>query len=173
MKNLVTVLIAVLFANPTNPVKANECRPCTTSPQGLSLIQFFEGFSPFIYKDSAGLDTIGYGHLIVAGEQIEQPLLGEAANALLRKDLARTEKGVNEALINPLAQNRFDALASFTFNVGVGGFVKSSALREVNAGRHENVPPQLKRWVNVNGKPVRGLILRRAAEADLYINGHQ
>lgn len=165
MKNLAIAL--ALFLLPLN-LQAAECRPCVTSPDGIALIQFFEGFSPFVYKDSGGLDTIGYGHLIVEGEQIAQPLLGDAATALLRKDLFRTERGVNKALAIPLAQHKFDALSSFTFNIGVGQAARSTLFRFVNKGRDEEAVMQFRRWVNVNGKPIRGLQIRRAAEAELY-----
>lgn len=170
MKNLVTALI--LFLTPAAAFAADCHRTCITSPIGVATIQFFEGFSPFVYKDSGGLDTIGYGHLIVEGEQIPQPLLGDAATELLRRDLRRTERGLNLKLTIPQAQHRFDALSSFAFNVGVAACTGSTLFRYTNGGQHEAAAKQFSRWVHVNGKPVRGLKIRRAAEAKIYLS-HQ
>lgn len=166
MKNWVIALLALA----TSPAwSANDCfKTCTTSQDGISTIQFFEGFSPFVYKDSAGLDTIGYGHLLLPHERIDEPLLGHAAVALLRSDLTRTEKGLNQALTRRLRTNQFDALSSFAFNVGVGACTRSTLFRYVNAGRHGEVPAQFARWVYAGGKPIAGLKARRAREAKLY-----
>lgn len=168
MKNWVIVLLlATLVATPAQA--ANDCfKTCVTSDDGVDTIQFFEGFSPFTYKDAGGLATIGYGHLVIAGERIPEPLLGEAADNLLRADLLRTEKGLNKALTRPTRVHQFDALSSFAFNVGVGKCTGSTLFRYVNAGHDDLVPGQFSRWVNVNGKPVSGLKVRRAAESKLY-----
>lgn len=170
MKNWV---IAMLLALTPVAAFADECfKNCVTSPEGVKAIQFFEGFSPFRYKDSAGLWTIGYGHLIVPGDRITEPLLGEAATDLLRRDLKRTENGLNSRLTTRLAQHRFDAVSSLGFNIGVTACTGSTLFRYVNAGRHEEVPAQFHRWVNVrvDGKltPNKGLKVRRAAEAKMY-----
>lgn len=164
---LLAIAIMLLVARPA--WSQNECaNTCTTSPEGVALIQFFEGFSPFIYRDSGGLPTIGYGHLVLPHERINEPLLGNAAVDLLKTDLVRTEKGLNSKLKKPVKQNHFDALTSFAFNIGVGACLKSTAFQYSNAGRHTEVPPRMALWVNVNGKPVQGLKVRRAAEGALY-----
>lgn len=169
MKNWVGALVLGLAMLAIKPAAANECfKSCVTSPEGIKLIQFFEGFSPFIYKDVGGLPTIGYGHLIVDGEHFEQPLLGDAAVALLQADLKRTERGLNGDLRRPITQPRFDAMVSFAFNVGVGACIGSSPWRYTHAGRYAEVPGRLMLWVNVNGQPSRGLKTRRAAEGRLY-----
>ena len=165
MKSLVTALW--LLVSP--PAQASECfKDCVTSAEGVELIQFFEGFNPFIYKDVGGLNTIGYGHLIVPGEKFVEPLLGDAATDLLRADLKRTERGLRNQLKIPIYQHRFDALVSFAFNVGVTACLTSSPWRYALAGRHSEVPDRLGLWINVQGKPVRGLIVRRAAEGKRY-----
>lgn len=170
MKNWGIALALALIMLVAKPVgAANECfKTCVTSPDGVTLVQFFEGFSPFVYKDVGGLDTIGYGHLVLAGERIPEPLLGDAATNLLQADLKRTERGLNAGLGRPITQPRFDALSSFAFNVGVGNCVGSSPWRYTNAGRYQEVPDRLMLWVNVDGKPNRGLKVRRTAEGKLY-----
>lgn len=172
MKRLETALVlaAALILLGAKPVTAaDECfNPCVTSSAGVDTIKLFEGFSPFVYKDSGGLDTIGYGHLVLKHERISEPLLGDAAVALLRADLHRTESGLNSALRRAIRQHRFDALSSFAFNIGVKACLSSSPWRYMEAGRHSEVPARLNLWVNVNGKPVRGLVVRRSAEGKLY-----
>lgn len=170
MKNwgiALTLALTVLAVKPVGAV--NECfKNCVTSSEGVALIQFFEGFNPFVYKDVGGMDTIGYGHLIVPGDHIMQPLLGDDAVALLQTDLRRTERGLNAGLGRPITQPRFDALLSFAFNIGVSNCIRSSPWRYTNIGRYREVPKRLMLWVNVDGKPNRGLKIRRAAEGRLY-----
>lgn len=141
---------------------------CAASVDGLALIRSFEGYIPFVYEDAAGLPTIGYGHLILDGEQFNEPLLPEAAEQLLRQDVMRIEIGMQRVVTEPLWQWQYDALTSFTFNVGNGALARSTLLRRVNDGRHADVPPQFMRWVYAGGKRLRGLEIRRTAEAAMY-----
>jgi len=171
VKKLALALLTLLYT--CRPALAAEChQDCVTSPEGVALIQFFEGYSPFTYLDIAGLPTIGYGHLILKGEKFQEPLLGDAATELLKKDLRRTERGLKRGLVRPVRQNRFDALVSFAFNVGVSACLTSSPLRYTNARRYDEVPARLMKWINVtiNGKlqPSKGLIMRRRTEGVLY-----
>lgn len=146
-----------------------ECTDCRMSERGVQLIRVFEGFSPFVYKDAGGLPTIGYGHLIQPGEKFVEPLIGPPAEQLLIADIKPKERDVNRLVIIPLRQPQFDALTCFTFNVGSGSFGGSTLLKKVNASDHAGAALQFSRWVNVNGKPLRGLIMRRRAESNLYL----
>jgi lysozyme len=67
-----------------------------------------------------------------------------------------------------LAQCRFDALVSFTFNFGAGNLQASRLRRAVNRGEHERAPGELARWVYGGGRRLAGLVRRRKAEAVLY-----
>lgn len=153
---------------------ANEerCEPCSISDTGLALIRNFEGYSPFVYKDIAGKETIGFGHLILPGESFKEPLLPEAANELLRDDVGEHEGHVNGRVTVELQQHQFDALTSWTFNLGPGSLSRSTMLKRVNARRHQDVPPEMLRWnkARQNGvlKTSRGLTRRRKAEGAMY-----
>lgn len=165
MKNWVNALVLCVLLALAPQAKAADCfKTCVTSPDGIALIQFFEGFSPFIYKDVGGLDTVGYGHLVIKGEKIVQPLLGDDAINLLRFDLARTERGLNAKLKVTTAQHQFDALSSFAFNVGVRQCTTSTLFRYVNLGKPDAAAAQFARWIYVRGNPSKGLKIRRAAE---------
>ncbi|MAR57214.1 MAG: muraminidase [Rickettsiales bacterium] len=137
---------------------------------GLNLIKHFEGFEPEIYLDAAGLPTIGYGHLIRKGEHkmFENGISESAAEALLAKDVWTAESGVLRLISVPLTDGQFDALVSFTFNLGSGALQRSTLRRKVNREEHHEVPEQLMRWVWAGGRKLKGLMRRREAEIVLY-----
>lgn len=140
------------------------------SQQGLALIKRFEGFSPKIYLDAAGLPTIGYGHLLRPGEaeMFARGISEEAGIALLIKDVQKAEQAVLRLVHVPLSEGQFDALVSFTFNLGSGALQRSTLRRKVNREEHADVPQEFMRWVWAGGRKLRGLIRRREAEAGLY-----
>lgn len=137
---------------------------------GLNLIKHFEGFEPEIYLDAAGLPTIGYGHLIRKGghKMFENGINESAAEALLAKDVWSAENSVLRLIRVPLTDGQFDALVSFTFNLGGGALQRSTLRRKINREEHDEIPRELMRWVWAGGRKLRGLIRRRAAEAALY-----
>jgi lysozyme len=139
---------------------------------GINLIKQFEGFEPEIYLDAAGLPTIGYGHLIRKGEHkmFENGISEGAGEALLIKDVLAAENAVLRLINVPLTDGQFDALVSFTFNLGGGALQRSTLRRRVNREEHEDVPLEFLRWVWAGGRKLKGLIRRREAEAILYIN---
>ena len=142
----------------------------SVSSQGVEFIQQMEGFSPTPYKDGGGVWTIGYGHVIRPGESLDTITL-EQGKMLLIKDLAVAEEAVTRNISVKLNEAQFCALVSFAFNVG-GYALKTSTLKRVlNAGDYSGVPAQLDRWVFDNKQKIKGLVNRRKAEGDLFING--
>lgn len=137
------------------------------SKNGLELIKQYEGWSATIYKDVAGYPTIGYGHLIKAGESFTTITRAEG-ELLLRKDVKIAERGVNELVNVPLSQNMFDALVSFVYNVGAGAFKNSTLLKVLNAGDYQQAQKELARWNKAGGKINQGLINRREHEQQLF-----
>ena len=141
----------------------------TTSPRGLRLVKSSETFSPVIYICPAGKPTIGYGHVVRGGvDRFSIPLSREQADALLAEDLAPIEIYLS-AVFPSLNQNQFDALASFCFNVGLGAFEKSTLFARLKAGDLPGAASQFARWVHGGGKVLPGLVKRRAAERDLFL----
>ena len=127
---------------------------------GLNLIKRFEGFEPEIYLDAAGLPTIGYGHLLRPGEteMFKNGISEEAGVALLIKDVLVAERAVLRLIRVPLTNGQFDALVSFTFNLGSGALQRSTLRRKVNREEHEDVPAEFMRWVWAGGKKLRGVL---------------
>ena len=136
------------------------------SQEGLSLIKKFEGCELEAYKCAAGVWTIGYGSTkdVKEGDTITQ----KEAEELLIKDVEVFEKAVNDAVERSLVQCQFDALVSWTFNLGVSSLNSSTMLKKLNNQEYDEVVPQMKRWNKAGGKVLQGLIRRREAEALLY-----
>lgn len=142
----------------------------TTSTKGIELIKRHEGLRLDAYQCPAGKLTIGYGHTgkdVVAGDRITQG----TAERLLQGDLRWAENTVNEHVKKELNQNQFDALVSFTFNVGPSNFKSSTLLKRVNANTEDpDIAKQFARWNKADGKELAGLTRRRADEAKLYFS---
>jgi lysozyme len=151
------------------------------SDKGKQLLADWEGLELKLYKDVAGLPTIGVGHLLTRSELTSGKIIinglvvryadgitKQQALDLLGQDLQRFEDAVNESVTVTLSQNQFDALVSFTFNVGSGAFQNSTLLKKLNHGMYDEVPNQLKRWVFAGGQRVRGLEVRRENEIKLW-----
>lgn len=145
--------------------------PRATGEAGVSLIRAFEGFSPVAYVCPAGFPTIGYGHFIQPDERFEVSLSLEEGEALLRKDLPRYERAVCRLIDKPLGDLCFDALVSFTFNLGEGALAASTLRRLINVGRVTEAGPQFDRWVFAGARKLPGLVRRRAAERALWERG--
>ena len=151
------------------------------SSRGLEKLIEWEGFKTEVYKDSAGLPTIGVGHLLtkdelrsgkisIGGKDVKYAdgLTENQVTALLQQDIVSRETAVRNLVRVPLSQNQFDALVSFVFNIGRQAFQNSTLLRVLNDGRYQEVPDQLDRWVYSGGKKVDGLINRRRNEIALW-----
>jgi lysozyme len=141
--------------------------------RGLELVKRFEGFYSEAYLCPAGVWTIGYGH--TRGVRPGQTVTENEAEAMLLQDLAEAARDVERLITVPLTDNQFAALVSFVFNVGVYNLQASTLRRKLNVGNFEAGPFELNRWVKatdpVSGKKrtLRGLVLRRAAEGDLWL----
>ncbi len=140
-------------------MKANET--------GIALIKYFEGFSPVSYLCPAGYLTIGYGHK----ESLQNSYLTidkETAEIVLRQDLIIAENAVNRLIIAALNENQFSTLVSFVFNLGSGRLQSSTLRAKLNRGEYSEVPKELLKWCKAGGKELKGLKLRRQAEATLF-----
>ena len=138
------------------------------SQKGIDLIKSFEGFRSESYQDVGGVWTIGYGHTgnVHRGEVITK----KQGELLLRSDLETFEKAVNKNVKVKLTQSMYDALVSFTYNVGSGAFSKSTLLKKLNSGDYVGASEQFGAWNKCNGKVVKGLTNRREKEKTLFLS---
>jgi lysozyme len=142
------------------------------SAAGLALLKRSEGLRLFVYRDAAGLPTIGYGHKLTPGEHYPKGITEAEAFVLLDKDLSVVEKFVASLVHVTLTQGQFDALVDFVYNLGYRRLAGSTLLRDLNAGNYDLVPKQLLLWDHgdMHGKEVelKDLKARRQAEAKLW-----
>jgi len=138
----------------------------------LALMRRFEGLYLTPYLCSAGVPTIGYGATYYEdGTRVtlfDAAITNERAEALLiwmvRTVYLPQVMRLCPSIDNP---NRLAALIDFTFNLGGAALKNSSLRRKVNAGMWSAVPTELRKWVMAAGKRLRGLVIRREAEAAL------
>ena len=159
----------------------------TPSQKCYEFIQEFEGYSEDAYLDSVNIPTIGWGTIrypngikVKMGDKCTE----QEAQQYLEHEVNIKSKGVEVAVKEiPLNQGQYDALVSFSYNVGIGGFQTSTLLKKLLKNPHDKTIYEYTRddngnpivdscefvkWCRGKGKVLSGLLRRRAAEADMY-----
>ena len=144
-----------------------------TSDKGLQLIRHHEGIRNRPYRCPAGLWTVGVGHLIGDGKSLPESwnrtFTKEEIDGLLKRDLKRFESGLLKMLPNvPLRQSEFDALVSFSFNLGLGCLQRSTVRQALLRGNKKAAMESLVKYCRAGGKILRGLQIRRLDEKALF-----
>lgn len=143
----------------------------TLSDVGLKLIKSYEGFRPTARQLLNGRRVAGYGHAVGKGETLE--LSRDAAESLLKSDLAPYEALVNDHIFAPLTQGQFDALVSLAFNIGSDAFLGSDVLSALNNGRILDAANAFDIWrkSEVSGQvyTIDALVRRRTSEKVLFL----
>ena len=142
------------------------------APTALALMRRFEGFYPRPYLCPAGVPTIGYGATYYEnGTRVtlmDAPIDRARAEGLLiwvvghvyLPQVIKLCPGID-------SPDRLAALIDFAYNLG-GSALKGSTLRKrINGGDWDAVPAELRKWNKAGGRVLRGLTLRREAEAQL------
>lgn len=135
----------------------------------ISKLKEFEGLRLVAYKPTKAERwwTIGYGHSaadVWQGMRITE----EKAEEQLKRDLYFVEKFVN-GIPKVQTQGQFDALVSFTYNVGVGKLKRSTLLKKImHDASTEEIQREFMRWVYSGGKKLDGLLKRRRWEAERW-----
>ena len=143
----------------------------TPSQNCYNLIKEFEGCELTAYPDPATGNnpwTIGYGSTI--GVHPGMVITQEEAEQRLVSDVKRFAEGVNQMVTVPMTQGEFDALCSFSFNLGLGNLRSSTLLRKLNAGDKEAAANQFLVWNMAAGRIMTGLTRRREAERALFLS---
>jgi lysozyme len=135
----------------------------------IDLIKQFEGYRENAYQDSVGVWTLGFGSTMWNDGRRVQPgdsISVENAEKLLMWEIVNKSTPIENLNVN---QNQFDALVCFAYNLGIGALLKSTLLKKVKLNPNDpTISDEFMRWVNASGKVLKGLVTRRAAEADLY-----
>jgi lysozyme len=139
------------------------------SAAGVTAIVTHEGQVNTVYLDPVGIPTVCVGHTGGVTEADVGKAYSDAVCAdLLREDSAWAAAAVRRYVTEPISQPQFDALVSFTFNVGTEAFRTSTLLRRLNAGDCHAAAAQFDRWIRARGRVLPGLVKRRAAERALF-----
>lgn len=138
----------------------------------FDLLESFEGFKECPYLDQGGVPTIGIGTTHyptgIKVKMTDTCIKHDRALVYAKTDVGNTEDLVSSLLSN-LNQNQFDAIVSFTYNVGDQAFKDSTLLKIAKVDPNNNaLRLEFRKWVNVKGKPNDGLIKRRQKEVELY-----
>lgn len=139
---------------------------------GIKLLHHFEGCKLEAYLCPAKVWTIGWGNTfyedgskVKEGDKITQ----ERADELFLHILNDFAKQVRQSIQQPINDNRFSALVSFSYNVGVGNLRRSTLLKKVNINPDDqSIRDEFMKWNKAGGVVLNGLTRRRKAEADLY-----
>ena len=130
-----------------------------------ALVTWFEGRSLVAYLDPVGIPTLCEG--ITRGVSLGDVATPVQCNQLLEQELNSALAAVDRQVRVPLPETRRAALGSFVYNVGESQFARSTLLRKLNDGNAQGACTELSRWVYAGGKPLAGLVKRRAAEGEL------
>tara|TARA_Y100000310_G_scaffold130837_1_gene129949 strand:- start:178 stop:612 length:435 start_codon:yes stop_codon:yes gene_type:complete len=132
----------------------------------IDLVKFFEGFEAKAYLCPASVWTIGYGRTrnVKEGDVVNE----KQAERDLLEELEEFGHQVSSTVKVSLEQSQFDALTSWTYNLGVGNLQSSTLLKKLNSGDKNSVPSEMLRWNKAAGKVLAGLTRRREAEAKLW-----
>ena len=168
------------------------------SAVGAALMHKYEGCKNRPYLCPAHIWTIGYGHVLYQ-EQIKLPMVRppgktkadipmirseyplkpehnrvwtkQEIDDLFDGDVSSFERGVLRLVPGSIgSQGRFDALVSFSFNVGLGNLQNSSARIKANRGEWEAAADSLLLWNKGGGKVLPGLDRRRKDERALFLS---
>jgi lysozyme len=155
------------------------------SPKAIAMIKHHEGVRQKAYRCPAKLWTIGVGHVLYPeqgklklDDRMSVPLRPEddrvfsmdEVDGILRSDLTRFERGVEQYCPVPLTQGNFDSLVSFAFNVGLGTLQRSTLRQKLLRGDKEGAAEELMKYCMAGGKVLKGLQNRRADEKVLFLS---
>jgi len=141
--------------------------------QGYRLICMFEGFSAKPYLCSAKVPTIGYGNTYyLNGKKVtllDKPITELEAFEMFKAIADKFADKVSKLVTSPVDQNQFNSLCSLCYNIGPANFQKSTLLKKVNFNHNDpSIRAEFLKWNKAGGQVLKGLTIRRTAEADLY-----
>lgn len=137
---------------------------------GSGTVSYFEGKVNHTYVDPVGILTSCYGH---TGPELKKGQTFSDTECLvqLAEDLVEHDEGMMKVVMVPLSDKERAAYLSFTYNVGVNAFSKSTLLKKLNLGDRLGACKELLKWNKAGGKILGGLVKRRQAEYELCIEG--
>lgn len=138
----------------------------------IALAARFEGLFLLPYLCPAGVPTIGFGatyYMDGRSVTMKDPAITKEHAYVLLRWMVETVylPAVLKLCPNVDTPERLAALIDFAFNLGHGNLKVSTLRKRVNAGAWEQVKVELLKWNKAGGRVLRGLTIRREAEAAL------
>ena len=90
-----------------------------TEAEYIALLKDDEGYRPYVYKDSLGVPTCGWGHALHVGSPVPE----KVCQLFLEEDLARVDRDYKTLAIN-LDPVRAAVVRCMLFQLGLGGVKK-------------------------------------------------
>jgi len=155
------------------------------SDKAIKMIVHHEGLRLKPYRCPAKLWTIGVGHVLypeqgklsinerdgfALKQEDNRTFTQEEVSNILKADLKRFEQEVDRFITTQLSQGMFDALVSFSFNVGLGTLQRSTLRQKLNRGDKEGAAEELLKYCMAGGKILKGLQNRRLDEKALFLS---
>ena len=127
-----------------------------------------EGFVGHTYIDAVGIPTIGFG--TTKDVKPNQTITPERALIRLLQDANVMEKQLKQCIGDvPMHQHEWDAIVSWTYNVGTGAACKSTLVKKLKADDYSGACNELSRWTYAGGKQLPGLVKRREHERQMCL----
>ena len=137
----------------------------------IDLIKQFEGFRPEAYQDSVGVWTIGYGTTRINGQPVTQgmTITKDQALQLVKQEVNKLWSRIESITKVNLNDNQMNALVDFAYNLGFNALKTSTLMKYVNESQFDKAADEFDRWVFAGGKVLPGLVKRREAERQLFL----
>lgn len=131
----------------------------------------YEGLRTKAYKDPVGVPTICYGETL--GVKLGQVKTVAECKAMLKKRLVQFEQGMSKCIVNPenIPDKSYIAFLSLTYNIGTGGFCKSTLVKKLNKNDLIGACNEIPKFNRAGGKVLKGLTERRATEKKTCLEG--
>jgi lysozyme len=140
--------------------------------EGYALIKRFEGCRLKAYKCPANVWTIGFGNTFYEnGDKVKEGdvITQQRADELAKFIIDQFAVSITPFILKPLNDNQFSACVSLAYNIGTGGFKRSSVFKKLNINPQDpTIADSFKLWNKGGGKVLNGLVTRREAEIQLY-----
>ena len=151
--------------------KSRLKRGSAIAAAGIALVGAWEGLRTVAYRDVVGVPTVCYGE--TRGVKMGDRYSKAECDTMLGAGLKDFEKGMRRCLKSPdkIPDKTYVAFLSFSYNVGIGAFCRSTLVRKANSGDLRGACKELLKWVNAGGKRIRGLVNRRKDELRICLSG--
>lgn len=151
----------------------------------IKMLKHHEGVRYRPYRCPAKLWTIGVGHVLYPNQakvpfaerdtipledRDNREFSAEEVDNILKTDLNRFKRGVITFCGDDLTQGQFDALVSFSFNLGLGTLQRSTLRQKVLRKDFEGAAEEFLKYTKAGGKVLKGLVTRRNDEKALFLS---